>query len=92
MGAGIKQMDAGIKEIRELARKFTPEEIEGCITDQMSTGQNVCLAGGPPDRVVGELAKAEFVRELMEKKGMSLADALRELARRIRLLRKGYDG
>lgn len=42
-------------------------------------------------REIKELAKAEFVKNLVEK-GASLADALRELARKIRLLQKGFEG
>lgn len=78
-----------IKEIRELAKKFTPEEIETCIKQQLQEGTNICEVTGPTERVIGELAKAEFVKELMGK-GMSLTDAVRELARRIRLVQKGF--
>lgn len=75
-----------IREIREIAKRFTPEEIEGCITEQMETGKNICLLSDTTEKTINELAKAEFVRNLMDKEGMSLADALRELARRMRLL------
>jgi len=34
-----------IEEIRELARKFTQEQIDGCITQQIETGENICLGG-----------------------------------------------
>lgn len=78
-----------IKEIRELARRFTPEEIENCIKQQLKEGTNICEVTGPIEAVIGELAKAEVVKELM-KKGMSLTDAIRELARRIRLVQKGF--
>ncbi|HSR12571.1 MAG TPA: hypothetical protein VLS90_14110 [Thermodesulfobacteriota bacterium] len=73
-----------IKEIRELARRFTPEEIDACINRQILEGQNPCEVRGSTEYVLGELAKAEFVRKRMDD-GMSLADAVRELARRIRL-------
>lgn len=78
-----------IKEIREMAKKFTPEEIETCIKQQLREGANICEVTGPTERVIGELAKAEFVKDLMGK-GMSLTDAVRELARRIRLVQKGF--
>ena len=35
------------------------------------------------------LAKADFVRQLMEEQGMSLSDALRDLGRRIRSVQEG---
>jgi hypothetical protein len=74
-----------VPEIRDLAKKFSPDQIEECITQQIETGENVCLRDYSTQVVVGELAKAEFIKKLMGE-GMSLADALRELARRMRLL------
>lgn len=74
-----------VREIRDLAKKFSPDQIEECITQQIETGENVCLRDYSTQVVVGELAKAEFIKKLMGD-GMSLADALRELARRMRLL------
>ncbi len=72
-----------IEEIKELARRFTPEEIEGCIAEQLSTGKNICLRNESTERIINELSKARFVRDMMER-GYSLSNALRELARRIR--------
>lgn len=77
------------KRIRELAGKYTAEQIEGCIARQIDTGENVCLADGTGEASVSELSKADVVSELMDK-GMSLADALRELARRMRLVQQGF--
>jgi len=74
-----------VKEIKDLAKKFSPDQIEECITQQIETGENVCLRDYSTQVVVGELAKAEFIKKLMGE-GMSLADALRELARRMRQL------
>jgi hypothetical protein len=81
--------DIYIREIRELAKRFTPEEIDICIAQQLETGENVCRVTGPTDRVIDELAKAHLVRNLMEK-GAPLNEAVRELARRIRLVQKGF--
>lgn len=83
-------MDVG--EIRELAKKFTPEQIEGCITQQIETGENVCLRDASSEKIINELSKAAFIRELMEKEGMSLPDALRELASRMRQVQSGKEG
>lgn len=77
----MTEMD--IREIRELSKRFTPEQIEGCITQQLETGQNICLRNASSEKIINELAKAKFVRDLMEK-GLSLPDALRELARKMR--------
>lgn len=76
-------MGIDLQEIKELSKRFTPEQIEGCITQQLETGKNVCLRDEPSERIINELAKARFVRSMMDE-GMSLADALRELARRMR--------
>jgi hypothetical protein len=76
-----------IKEVRELSKKFTPEQIEGCITQQMETGGNVCLMNDNTEAIINELSKAQFVRELTDQ-GMDLGDALRELAKRMRQLQK----
>lgn len=72
-----------ISEIKELARRFTPEEIEGCIAEQLETGKNICIRNESTEKVINELSKARFVRDMMNK-GYSLTDALRELAKRIR--------
>jgi hypothetical protein len=85
----MDKQDIDIKEIRELAKKFTPEEIESCIKQQLQEGINICEVTGPAEHVIGELAKAQFVKGLTEK-GMSITDAVRELARRIRLVQKGF--
>ena len=78
-----------IKHIREIANKYTPEQIEGCITQQIETGKNVCLTDETSEKIINELSKADVVRELMDQ-GMNLADALRELARRMRLVQSGF--
>lgn len=85
----MKKKDIDIKQIRELAKKFTSGEIESCIQQQLKEGENICDIKGPIEYVIGELAKAEVVKKLMEE-GMSISDAVRELARRIRLVQKGF--
>jgi hypothetical protein len=80
--------DIHIGEIRELANRFKAEEIEGCISQQIQEGENICFAVGPSDHIISELSKAEFVRSLMEE-GTPLPEAVRELARRIRRIQKG---
>jgi len=79
-----------IKQIREIATKYTPEQIEGCISKQIETGENVCLTDATSEKIINELSKAEVVREFMDQ-GMDLADALRELARRMRLVQSGFN-
>jgi hypothetical protein len=83
-------MSLEIKAIRELAKKFSPEEIEGCITQQLETGENVCLRDESSGKVISDLAKTQFIRIMMER-GMTLPDPLRELARRMRSLRESFE-
>ncbi|OGW52862.1 MAG: hypothetical protein A2Y81_02610 [Nitrospirae bacterium RBG_13_43_8] len=85
----MEKQDAAIREVRELAKRFTPEEIESCIKQHLEEGTNICEVKGAIEKVIGELAKAQFVKELMGK-GMSFTDAIRDLARRIRLVQKGF--
>lgn len=77
-------------EIRELAGRFTPEQIEGCITQQLQIGENVCVSDASTEKVVNELSKAQFIRELIGK-GYTMSDAIRELARRIRRVQRGFE-
>lgn len=72
-----------IKEIKQLAKKFTAEELDICINQQLNQGSNVCGLSGSNEYVINELAKAEFVRQKMDE-GVSLIDAVRELASKIR--------
>lgn len=76
-----------IREIKQLSERYAPEQIEGCISQQMETGRNVCLRNETTETIINELSKAQFIRELIDK-GMTMADALRELARRMRMLQK----
>ncbi|WP_457642617.1 DUF6952 family protein [Persephonella sp.] len=77
-----------IKEIKELANRFTKEQLENCILQTIETGKNECEIDGDVLEVVNTLAKAQTVRELMEQ-GMSQMEAVRELARRIRQVQGG---
>ena len=77
-----------IKEIKELASKFTPEQLENCILQTIQEGKNECEITGDVEEVVNTLAKAQTVRELMEQ-GMSQMEAIRELARKIRQVQGG---
>ncbi|WP_029519789.1 MULTISPECIES: hypothetical protein [unclassified Persephonella] len=75
-----------IKEIKELAKKFTPEQLEMCIDQTLKIGHPTlkgCELSGDVMEILNTLAKAETVRELMEQ-GMTEVEAIRELARRIR--------
>jgi hypothetical protein len=85
----MEKQEIHIREIRKLAKKFTPEQIERCIAQQMQEGANMCDISGPTEYVINELSKAGFVRDFMDK-GMSMTDAVRGLAKRIRLVQMAF--
>jgi hypothetical protein len=78
-----------IAQIKDIAQKYTPDEIEGCITQQVESGKNVCLTDENSEKIINELSKAEVIRSLVDE-GLSLADAMRELARRMRAVQTGF--
>jgi len=71
------------KELKRLTERFSQEQLETCIQQQVEKGENACDIVDENDEVITALSKAEVVRELMEQ-GMTFSDALRELGRRIR--------
>jgi len=76
-------LDMDTKELKRLTEKFTLEQLEACIRQQVEKGENACDIVDEHDEVITALSKAEVVRELMEQ-GMTFPNALRELGRRIR--------
>jgi hypothetical protein len=84
-------MSDEVRQIKDIAQRYSPEEIESCITQQVETGKNICLTDERSEKTIGELAKAGFIKDLMSQ-GLGLSDALRELARRMRLLQSGFKG
>jgi hypothetical protein len=84
-------MSDELKQIKDIAQRHTPEEIESCITQQVETGKNICLTDERSEKIISELSKAGVIKDLMSQ-GLGLSDALRELARRMRLLQSGFKG
>jgi cell fate (sporulation/competence/biofilm development) regulator YmcA (YheA/YmcA/DUF963 family) len=73
------------KELKKLAEKFTPQQLEACIRQQLDKGENACEIADGTDEVITALSKAEVVRELMDR-GMTFSEALRELGKKIRAI------
>ncbi len=76
-------MPIATKDIKKLVEKYSPEQLETCIVQQLEKGENLCDVVDGTDHMIAELSEAAVVRELMDT-GMSFSEALRELARRIR--------
>jgi cell fate (sporulation/competence/biofilm development) regulator YmcA (YheA/YmcA/DUF963 family) len=77
-------------DLKKIAEKYSAEQLEACIRQQLEKGENVCEVVDQADKIIEDLSKAEVVRELMDQ-GMNFSDALRELGRRIRAV-YGKDG
>jgi len=77
-----------VKEIRDLAQRFSGQQIEGCIHHQLDEGSNPCAPDESAEEAMNVLAKAEYVRHLMDDEGYSLAAAIRELGHRIRRMQQ----
>ncbi|HSQ77935.1 MAG TPA: hypothetical protein VLN91_03500 [Nitrospirota bacterium] len=71
------------KKIKKLTDQYSSKQLEACIVQQLSKGENACEIVDDTDEVITALSKAEVVREIMDE-GKSFSEALRELARRIR--------
>ena len=71
-------------ELKKIVEKYSAEQLESCIRQQLEKGENACEVIEEANEVITDLSKAEVVRELMEQQGMKFSDALRELGRRIR--------
>jgi hypothetical protein len=76
-------MDTG--DLKKLAEKYSPEQLEACIRQQLEKGENACDLVDETDEVITALSKAEVVRELMDQ-GLTFSQALRELGKRIRAI------
>ena len=80
-----------IREIRELAKKFSPEDMEKCIEMHLREEKHNCPLVGTSEHIINELAKAEFVRKMVDN-GARPMEAVRELAERIRRFQLGPEG
>ncbi len=84
---GSPHPDFHLAEIRALAQRFRPDELDTCIRDQIEEGANICEPSGRTEEIVGVLARAEFVKAYMAQ-GATLPEAMRELGRCIRAVQQ----
>jgi len=73
-----------IKEVRVLADNYSQNKLEDCLNLAINNSANPCFSTTSNDDVVSTLAKASFVRKQIDQ-GKSLSEAMRELAKRIRV-------
>ena len=75
-----------ITEVRDLAIRLDTDAIEHCMEMALQGLSNPCYAVGDQENVMTMLAKASFVRKQI-RRGIPVAIAIRELGKRMRLLR-----
>lgn len=74
-----------IADIRRLASRFDARAIEQCIQLALAKQANPCYSAEESTEVLNVLAKSSFVIGQMQE-GLSLAQAIRELGRRMRAI------
>jgi len=76
-----------VKALRRIAIAYTTEQINQCLNDEISEQTNNCNLQGDSVEIINALSRAGVIRELIDN-GLSLPEATRELARRMRYLVK----
>ncbi|MGK7907305.1 MAG: hypothetical protein AB4040_08775 [Synechococcus sp.] len=83
--------------VKDLALNYSAEQLEECLSSELHDGHSACQlpdhlspqeSSAAQNFAIDHLAKAHVVREYMEVKQVSCTDALRELARRMRMLQE----
>ena len=82
-----RQPSTPIAEARKLASRFEANDIKSCLEQALQGMPNACYFNNDPGHVMDVLARAGFVRDLMQQ-GSPLSEAMRELGRRIRRMQE----
>jgi len=80
-------VNTGITAVRELVRAFSIKQLDSCLNEQIAGQSNNCIANRPENEPVDILARAAYVKGLMEQ-SMTLSQAMRELGRNMRALQE----
>jgi len=78
-------VNTGIAAVRELVRAFTVKQLDSCLNEQIAGQANDCTETRSENEPVDMLARATYVKGLMEQ-GMTLSQAMRVLGRNMRAL------
>ena len=79
-----------MQHVKQLAEKYSHEELEKCIADEINNGKNVCFTGETEEDTMNTLSKASYIRRLVaEGKAENVLDGLRKLAAQIRSVQQG---
>ena len=78
-----------MKDVRELAEKYSHAELERFIEQQIREGKNSGYKGADDEATMGALVKASYVSQLLEEeKAENITDAIRKMAAGMRSLQK----
>ena len=80
-----------IKVVRELARSYGAAALDRCLTAQIETQTNDCVVCVDSARSVDLLARAVYVKNRVEEKGVTFNEAMRELGLKMRSVQQMKD-
>jgi hypothetical protein len=73
-----------IARVRELAGRWPAPDLEACLAEVIDKSDCRCVPGHSAVATVNDLARAVFVRRLMDEERVDMRIALRTLGRRMR--------
>lgn len=78
-----------IQHVRELAEKYSHDELERCIDQQIMEGTNSCQCCETAEETVNVLSKASWIKKQIEDGHcQSVTDAIRKLAASMRAVQQ----
>lgn len=72
-----------IKALRELAQKYTVDELNAFVTQLENTGKCDCSQKDDPSDIMSDLLQAIEVRQAVDG-GLSVQEAVRDFSKRVR--------
>lgn len=72
--------------VRELAEQWSLADLETCEAEVIGNNVCRCVPGQPPDVALSLLAKAAYIRRLLDGGHVGIREALRILGRQMRRL------
>ncbi len=72
-----------VKALRELAQKYTVDELNSFVTELENTGSCSCSQKPDPGDVMSDLLQAIEVRQAVDQ-GQSIQEAIRDFSKRVR--------
>lgn len=72
-----------LKAIKELAQKYTQEQLNHQVSELEETGKCTCSEKADPGEVMSDLLQALEVRKAVDS-GQTLQEAIRDFSRRVR--------